>query len=122
MRLKLIKRAVRELFGIDMRLHITTEMQGRMVAYEQWWNNHIEVLVNGNLVKTEEALVVAVAHGLAHKMANTERHTNIFYEKMKEVLDKLIDRLGLNRDVVYNEMRRLDKIAGLRSEQDGENA
>ena len=113
MRLKKVKQVVKKVFGVDLRLHITTEMRDDVVAYEQWWDDQLEMLVNGNVVKNDEALVVAVAHGLAHKFVGSNKHDDRFFRMEKEVLEVLVKEMKLDMSKVREERDELYRIADI---------
>ena len=100
-RWKKIKYLVTSLLRKDVQIHLTTSLTN-VVAFICEEDNQVKILISSMRCKTEEEVIVAIAHEISHVQAKTNDHTNEFYEQMDKNIsffEKELNLLNL-RDII----------------------
>lgn len=86
-----IKAFCKRKWGIEVKIHLSTEMPNNRIVYgEQIAERAIEIIVNANVCKDEEHVIVAVARMLAHVVSGA----NNYAQRLADVLGEFANEFG----------------------------
>jgi len=122
-RFKKIKNIIKDIYGYDVNIHVTTQMKENLPGYAELNGNTIDIVVNANIAKSERHILVVVAHEVAEIYLKTTiptqyRFKNIhrikkYNEKHKEKLLNLLKRLAKEFNYKFDDllycMKELDE-------------
>jgi len=115
MRFRKLKKFIKKLYSKEIAIHLTTDWESNILAFGKLKANKIEILLNANYIKTEEQLLVAVAHEVVElfMVVNGQKpHTPVFEKKVKALLKKMSKEFQIDYNNLLNTKVMLDKIAG----------
>jgi predicted metal-dependent hydrolase len=98
---KKIANIASEVAGEQITIHGSTELPSDISSYVQLLDEKCEILLNLNVIKSDEQILESLAHELAHLKNGSTVHDIRFADESAYVLEKLQDR--------YYEGEQVDK-------------
>ncbi len=84
-----LKRLAEAAISRTVAIHCSTEIPIELRAAADIYAEHMDIVLNLQHVKSEEDVIRAVAHELAHAIENSERHGEAFDRAWAKLYDKL---------------------------------
>ena len=98
-RFRAIKRVAEDVLNREVEIHLSSQLIDRIGCIAEI-NHSLHILINSNIVKTEEQVIAVVIHELAHVKSKSFSHTNLFYSEQEKLVKIFSKRLGVSKDIL----------------------